>query len=406
MEVRFYSAIEAIGQSVWNTICDIDYPFIRYEFLHALETAADPDKEHGAGCSRQSGWQAHHAVVYDKDNQPIAAAPMYLKYHSYGEYIFDWSWADAYQRNGLNYYPKLLAAIPYSPVTGLRIAIASSYTGNNDAIYQTLVDACKNECAQLDLSSCHFLFPEKSVSDTLKQQQLLQRHSHQYHWINQNKAGEPYTSFDDFLGEFKSRKRKDVKKERRLVAEQDVRLLRLTGADIDDDVWDVFYDFYQLTYAKRSGHGGYLPKAFFQTIAKTMPEQLLLVLAIQNDVAIAGALNLFSSTTLFGRYWGCTKAAEFLHFEACYYQGIEFCIERGLKKFDAGAQGEHKVQRGFRPVPTWSNHWIQHEGFRDAIQDFVVREAEQVKQNIAGTGKWLPFNNARFNNDSQFTDKD
>lgn len=390
MEVRFYSAIEAIGQGIWNTVCGIDYPFIRYEFLHALETASDP-KEQAAACSRESGWQAHHAIVYHND-QPVAAAPMYLKYHSYGEYIFDWSWADAYQRNGLNYYPKLLCAIPYSPVTGSRIAVADTYAGDNDSIYRVLTEACKHECERLKLSSCHFLFSEKSVSDGLQQQQLVQRHSHQYHWFNQNKHDQTYTSFEDFLTEFKSRKRKDLKKERRLVAEQDVRLLQLTGTDIKDDIWDTFYDFYQLTYAKRSGHGGYLPKAFFQAIAKTMPEQLLLVLAIQNDVVIAGALNLFSSTTLFGRYWGCTKSAEFLHFETCYYQGIEFCIERGLKKFDAGAQGEHKVQRGFRPTPTWSNHWIQHQGFRDAIQDFVEREAEQVKQNITHTREWLPFN--------------
>ena len=167
--------------------------------------------------------------------------------------------------------------------------------------------------------------------------------------------------------------------------------MRLVGTDIDKRLWDRFYDFYQLTYAKRSGHGGYLPKAFFQRIAETMPEQLLLVLAIQDDNAIAGALNLFSSTTLFGRYWGCVKEAEFLHFEACYYQGIEFCIERGLEKFDAGAQGEHKVQRGFRPMATWSNHWIGHEGFAEAVGDFIDREAEQVKGNIEATEEWLPF---------------
>ncbi len=390
MDVKFYSAIDEIGQSVWNTVCGIDYPFIRYEFLHALETAGQEDGEHGAACTRKSGWQPHHAVIYDSGTA-IAVAPFYLKYHSYGEYIFDWAWADAYHRNGLNYYPKLLGAIPYSPVTGTRVAILEQRSDDAAAIYQALASACKQQCTELGLSSCHILFSDKAVSDQLQAHQLMQRHSHQYHWFNRDKHGEAYGRFGDFLAEFKSRKRKDLNKERRQVAEQGVELVRLVGTDIDKRLWDRFYDFYQLTYAKRSGHGGYLPKAFFQRIAQTMPEQLLLVLAIQDDNAIAGALNLFSSTTLFGRYWGCVKEAEFLHFEACYYQGIEFCIERGLEKFDAGAQGEHKVQRGFRPMATWSNHWIGHERFAEAVGDFIDREAEQVKGNIEATEGWLPF---------------
>lgn len=400
MEVHFYHSIEEIGQTLWSSLCGTDYPFIRYEFLHALETAGKTldDKEsenNGVACSRKSGWQPYHAIVFDLSSgkqQAVAAAPMYLKYHSYGEYIFDWAWADAFHRNGLNYYPKLLGAIPYSPVSGSRIAIASDALEKSDNIYQALIEACKNQCEELDISSLHFLYPEQSASDALTAQQLTQRYSHQYHWFNQNKSGEAYKDFDDFLAHLKSRKRKDLKKERRQVAEQNVELVRLTGDDITPELWDSFYHFYQRTYSKRSGHGGYLPKAFFQTIGESMPEQLLLVLAVQNEDIIAGALNLFSSNTLYGRYWGCSKEAEFLHFEACYYQGIEFCIERGLTKFDAGAQGEHKVQRGFKPVPTWSNHWIKQQDFREAIDDFIEREAEQVKQNIANTSEWLPFN--------------
>lgn len=390
MEVKFYNAINDIGQPLWESICGTDYPFIRYEFLHALETAGK-DSETGAACSRESGWQPHHAIVF-KDSKPIAAAPLYLKYHSYGEYIFDWSWAEAYQRNNLNYFPKLLGAIPYSPVSGSRIAIADSEASHSEAIYHSLTQACIQECEQLQLSSFHFLYPTESVSNKLAKQQLLQRHSHQYHWFNKDKSGDAYNDFDAFLNEFKSRKRKDVKKERQWINSQDIKLQRFTGKDIDSALWETFFDFYQRTYAKRSGHGGYLPKAFFQRIAETMPEQILLVLAFQNGIPIAGALNLFSSDTLFGRYWGCNQEAEFLHFEACYYQGIEFCIERGLKKFDAGAQGEHKVQRGFKPVNTWSNHWIQHPEFRQAIGNFINHEAEQVKTNIATTTQWLPFN--------------
>ena len=260
-----------------------------------------------------------------------------------------------------------------------------------ETIYRALLTACTDYCEQEQISSCHILFPEPAVSDQLQALGFAQRSSHQYHWFNRDNGNQPYNSFDHFLADFKSRKRKDLKKERRQIDAQGVQLLRLTGDAIDSVLWDRFYDFYQLTYAKRSGHGGYLPKAFFQQIAATMPEQIMLVVALHRDDIIAGALNLFSSTTLFGRYWGCTKEAEFLHFEACYYQGIEFCIERGLQKFDAGAQGEHKVQRGFRPVATWSNHWIQHEGFREAIADFIDREAKQVQANIDTTRQWLPF---------------
>ena len=395
MEVHFYSAIEDIGHKLWNSLCGTDYPFMRYEFLHALETAGQDDLNIGAACTRKNGWQPHHAIVFD-GTTAIAAAPLYIKYHSYGEYIFDWAWGEAYQRNGLNYYPKLLGAIPYSPVTGTRIAIAEAQLKNSENIYQAMTQACIQECEKLNLSSLHFLYAKKSVSDSLAQLQpphnLTQRHSHQYHWFNKSKKQKPYIDFDDFLNEFKSRKRKDVKKERLCVKEQDIELLRLTGVDINDELWNTFFNFYQGTYAKRSGHGGYLPKAFFQQIAKTMPEQILLVIALQDGIAIAGALNFFSSDTLFGRYWGCNQDAEFLHFEACYYQGIEFCIKQGLTKFDAGAQGEHKVQRGFKPINTWSNHWIQHPDFREAINNFIKNEAEQVATNIATTTQWLPFN--------------
>ena len=391
MEVRFYKAIEDIGQSLWNSLCGTDYPFIRYEFLHALETAGNNDPSIGAACTKESGWQPYHAIVFDGATA-VAAAPLYIKYHSYGEYIFDWSWSEAYERNGLNYFPKLLGAIPYSPVSGSRIAIEETALDKSDEIYQALKEACIEQCEKFDLSSFHFLYSTKSVSDALANQQLTQRHSHQYHWFNENKDQNSFCDFEAFLGEFKSRKRKDIKKERQWVNDQGIKLLRLTGSDIDDALWDIFFDFYQRTYAKRSGHGGYLPKAFFQRIAQTMPEQILLVIALQDDTVIAGALNLFSSDTLFGRYWGCNQDAEFLHFEACYYQGIEFCIEKGLKKFDAGAQGEHKVKRGFRPINTWSNHWIKHPDFRVAINRFIKSEAEQVKTNIATTSQWLPFN--------------
>tara|TARA_B100000767_G_scaffold158098_1_gene148540 strand:- start:3148 stop:4323 length:1176 start_codon:yes stop_codon:yes gene_type:complete len=389
MYVKFYDAIKKIGKPTWQRICGTDYPFLRYEFLASLEDAGS-DNEHGSACNQQSGWQPQHGIVFDGE-KPIAAIPLYLKYHSYGEYIFDWAWAEAYQRNGLNYYPKLLNAIPYSPVTGTRIAIDSDHSKQCQTIYSTIVSACKIKCQEEKISSCHFLYPQQDLSIALSELQIEQRSSHQYHWFNHSRRGELYLDFNDFLADLKSRKRKDIKKERALIAREDIQLERLTGEQIDAAVWDHFYHFYQLTYAKRSGHGGYLPKEFFRSIGETMPEQLLLVLAKRNGKLIAGALNFFSSDTLYGRYWGCTEAAESLHFEACYYQGIEFCIERKLKKFDAGAQGEHKIQRGFRPVPTWSNHWIQDPQFDQAIKRYIHQEAKQVKANIEQASDFLPF---------------
>ena len=389
MHVAFYDSIEKIGRSTWQDICGTDYPFLRYEFLFGLESAGS-DEPQGSACNVQSGWQPQHGIVFDGD-RPIAAFPMYLKYHSYGEYIFDWAWAEAYQRNGLHYYPKLLNAIPYSPVTGTRIAIDPAYQQHQPLIFSEVIDACIEKCHKEDISSLHFLYPQQATSNRLASLATEQRASHQYHWFNRDKSTAPYRNFDHFLADLKSRKRKDIKRERRLIEEQNIQLIRLTGEEINTDVWDTFYHFYQLTYAKRSGHGGYLPKAFFKSLGKTMSEQLLLVLAKRDDRFIAGALNLFSSDTLYGRYWGCIESAESLHFEACYYQGIEFCIERQLEKFDAGAQGEHKIQRGFRPVPTWSNHWIKDPQFSQAIKRYIEQEAEQVQGNIKQASTYLPF---------------
>lgn len=399
MKVEFYSSIEEIGRQTWQRLCGTHYPFLRYEFLHALETAIDSktvgedskETKPLPACCRETGWQPQHILVFDKD-QAIAAMPMYLKYHSYGEYIFDWAWADGYHRNGFNYYPKLLSAIPYSPVTGDRIGLAQltdqqSYADTISAI----TNALKNRCNAGDASSFHLLFPTETIANHFSEQGVSIRKSCQYHWFNQTPQQKPYQNFAEFLACCRSRKRKDLKKEREAIDTQDILLTRLVGADIDGNSWEEFYYFYQTTYAKRSGHGGYLPKAFFKTLAQTMPEQLMMVVAKQNGKVIAAALNLFSATTLFGRYWGCSEDAEFLHFEACYYQGIEFCIERGLEKFDAGAQGEHKIQRGFQPITTWSNHWIEHTGFRDAIDNYLEEEAKSIQQHQTAAKRLLPF---------------
>lgn len=396
MEVRFYTSLNSVDKQLWQLFGANNYPFIKYSFLSALENAGDNPLQAGAqpsetfvACNHETGWQPHHAVVY-ADGRPLAFLPNYIKDHSYGEYIFDWAWANAYQQHRLDYYPKLLNAIPFSPVTGPRMLIAP---GADEAlIYNALAEQIKMECDRRDFSSFHSLYLQEQASSFYRANGFVQRHSFQYHWLNQNpESGELYRDFPDFLQQLKSRKRKSVTKERRAVIDAGIELKWLEGAQIEERHWETFYRFYQLTYAKRSGHGGYLPKAFFKAIGITMPENIALLLAEHQGACIAGALYLKSNDTLFGRYWGCTKEASFLHFESCIYQGIEYCIRHGLKKFDAGAQGEHKLQRGFYPVSTWSNHWIRHEQFRSAIVRFIEEEKRQNLAYMRRAEEYLPY---------------
>ncbi|MEE8056988.1 MAG: GNAT family N-acetyltransferase, partial [Pseudomonadales bacterium] len=319
MRTTFIDSIESVSCDQWNAVSGTDYPFTRYEFLHALEISG--------ATNQQSGWQPQHILVYtseQNDEELIAVMPLYLKYHSYGEYVFDWSWADAYRRHGVSYYPKLLSSIPFTPATGPRLCIKAG--SNNATITAAVIAAIYQRAEALSASSIHILFPEKQDCCQFQQLGLSLRRGVQYHWFNQNFCG-----FDDFLTTFSSRKRKNLKKERRRIQEQNLRLEIIEGPDITPETWQRFYDFYQLTYAKRSGHGGYLKQQFFELLADTMAEHIVLVLAYngdQNGKAIAGALNFRDSKTLYGRYWGCIQEHEFLHFEACYYQGIEYCINK------------------------------------------------------------------------------
>ncbi|NNC54568.1 MAG: N-acetyltransferase [Pseudomonadales bacterium] len=405
MKLRLVQSIADIGEQTWRRCAGDDYPFLRYEFLQALENAGGEN----AACNETSGWAPRHLVVSSGDRD-IAVMPMYLKDHSYGEYIFDWSWAEAYQRNGLAYYPKLLAAVPFTPASGPRLAVdkqalhaqpgtpqdATSpepQIGNEPQLIHWLADQLPELCREQRASSFHLLYPFEPVAAAFASNELLLRHSFQYHWFNQHESGQRFASFDEYAGILKARKRKALRRERRDVQQQDIEIKRLVGEQIDAGIWNDFYTFYQITYAKRSGHGGYLPKEFFMQVGERMSEQILLVAAYKNGEIIAAALNFFSSSTLFGRYWGCTEAAEFLHFELCYYQGIEFCIERGLDKFDAGAQGEHKIQRGFRPVDTWSVHWIAREDFRRAISNYLQQERAYNRQHMDAALQLLPFRN-------------
>ena len=375
VQARFIESITAVSPEQWRRLARSDYPFTRYEFLLALE-------ESGATTAK-TGWQVEHLLL-EQNGELIAALPVYRKSHSYGEYVFDWAWADAYHRNGLDYYPKLLAAIPFTPATGPRLLLAENT--NPDLAWRAAVVALSEHAVETGASSVHILMTEAEVAKQVNSLGFDQRIGSQYHWFNKG-----YQSFDDFLADFSSRKRKNLRKERRRVAEQDVRLIQLSGEQITESHIQQFYRFYQMTYAKRSGHGGYLTEGFFQSLRKTMPENLLLVLAEKDQQFIAGALNFKSDSTLYGRYWGCIQELECLHFEACYYQGIEFCIEHGLTRFDPGAQGEHKIQRGFQPILIYSNHWIAQEGFREAIQGFLKQEAAHIHEYIREASSLLPF---------------
>lgn len=376
-DIQFVDSVEEIGQDTWNRLCTSDYPFLDYRFLHALESSRCV----GAG----SGWQPFHAVVKEK-NQVVAVMPLYKKLHSFGEYVFDWAWADAYLRHGIDYYPKLVTAIPFTPATGPRLCLAPDV--NEDSVITDLVNRIQPELERLDASSWHCLFPPKALSDKLAKHHLSQRLGCQYHWLN-----EGFSSFDDFLATFSSRKRKNLRRERRRVAEQGLELSIKEGKEVSEEEWQAFYRFYHLTYYKRSGRQGYLNQSFFLTLAESMPDKIMMVQARHRGELVAGSLFFHDKETLYGRYWGCNHEFEFLHFEACYYQGIDYAIDRGLKRFDPGAQGEHKIQRGFTPVPTWSNHWIARPEFREAIDRFLGQERPAMEEFIEDAKELLPFKN-------------
>lgn len=375
---EFLVSLEQIPASQWNAITGTDYPFLRHEFLYGLERT-------GCACP-DTGWQGCHLLLRDAAGV-LAVMPLYLKSHSYGEYVFDWSWADAWQRSGLHYYPKLVSAIPFTPATGPRLCIRED--ADPAATWHAALGAVQGLAKERGFSSWHLLFPEQEVASSLQQAGLHRRTATQFHWFNRG-----YTNFDDFLADFTSRKRKSLRRERARVAEQGLTLRTLCGGEIGPREWQQFHQFYRMTYAKRSGHGGYLTREFFTQAAPQLGEQVIMVLAYLKDRAVAGALYFRSRDTLYGRYWGCEQEYDCLHFETCYYQGIEYCIANGLQKFDPGAQGEHKIQRGFRPVPTWSNHWIADPRLAAAVGDFARSEEEHSAAYLRDAATLLPFREA------------
>lgn len=374
-QFSFVDSIQKIDAAVWEQICGKEYPFLRYQFIYSLEST---------GCaSADSGWQPHHLII-KVGGDVMGIMPLYIKHHSYGEYVFDWAWADAYHRHGLNYYPKLLCAIPYTPATGPRLCLAEGV--DSEALFPNLIDTIKAECRRLNASSFHCLFPQQFLHQKLTEQNISARNGCQFHWLNQG-----FTTFDDFLDTFNSRKRKNLKKERRRVVEQDITIAIKEGPEITEAEWQQFYLYYHLTYFKRSGRQGYLNQDFFLKIGQTMPEHLVMVQAFHTQKLVAAALCFKGGDTLYGRYWGCEQEFDMLHFECCYYQGIEYAIANKLQRFDPGAQGEHKIQRGFTPITTYSNHWIVREDFRHAIDDFLKKESLSNKYYVEDAKQYLPF---------------
>ena len=351
----------------------ISYPFIRREFLGALEKSGST--------SSDTGWEPMH-IQRDYGDGEIFM-PLYLKQHSMGEYVFDYAWADAYHRHGLNYYPKLVTAIPFTPSTGHRISFLDQLQSQH---CKQLFEDVLERAERTQASSWHLLFPDQQQLALFEDPRLLQRQGVQYHWFNRG-----YSEFADFTGAMTSRKRKMIRKEREAVADQGINTEIQVGSDIQPEVWQLFYYRYQRTYAKRNGTRGYLTESFFQQIAKSIPEQIAMAVAYQKDRPIACALYFFDHKTLYGRYWGSVDEYQFLHFELCYYCGIEFALSQGLQRYDAGAQGEHKIVRGFEPVVTSSLHWIRHPEFRQAIAAFLKEENSMVKAHRQQATQLLPY---------------
>jgi predicted N-acyltransferase len=379
----FIDSIHDITGAQWNQLCGIDYPFLRHEFFAAMEDSHST-------CT-DTGWQAHHLLLFNQQTL-IALMPLFIKTHSYGEYVFDWAWAEAYQRHGMSYYPKLLNAIPFTPATGPRWAIDSAY--DEHEIIALMNQTIIAETHHLQASSYHSLFTHQEKSSLLKQHHGQQRIGYQYHWFNKN-----YYDFVDFLSTMTSRKRKNINKERKKVKQQNIIIDITSGENIQTKDWENFYLFYQTTYMKRSGHTGYLSADFFPLLAQSMRENIVMMQASimnENNIreTVAAALYFKDSTTLYGRYWGCKENFDSLHFELCYYQGIEYAIKNKLQRFDPGAQGEHKIQRGFTPIKTYSHHWIANDDFRDAIQKFLIVEEKEVTLYIQEASKLLPFKNS------------
>jgi len=378
MHVSVVDRLEKIPASDWNALAGKSCPFLRHEFLAALEAT---------GCvSAATGWQPRHLVVHGDGplrGRLIGAAPMYLKNHSYGEYVFDWAWANAYERAGHHYYPKLAVSVPFTPATGPRLLAAADTDA--EAIKMRLIETARGCMQEYRASSLHWLFLTEEDARLLDADGHLLRTGYQFHWSNPG-----YRDFDDFLSTFTAQKRKKINRERRYVQEAGIAMEVVSGASVGPAHWDAFYEFYHSTIR---AHGAipYLSREFFHRLGDTMREYVVLVFARRGTECVAGALNLRGTDTLYGRYWGSRGQFNGLHFETCYYTAIEYCIAQGLGRFEAGAQGEHKLARGFTPVVTRSAHRLAHPQFSRAVADYLARERIDVASYVDELNEHVPF---------------
>ncbi len=374
MRRAVHKRITEVDARQWNALSGTNVPFLRHEFLAALE--------HTGCVGPRTGWEPRYLTLSDEHGL-AAAAPAFAKSHSYGEFVFDFSWAQAYARFGRNYYPKLTLAVPFTPATGPRLLIRNDLDAAATA--KQLIEALEDYAAEHSLSSAHALFLDEPARAACERAGWLLRRDCQFHWNNRG-----YESFDAFLDTFTAEKRKKARRERRRVAEAGITFATRTGGDLDGRLLDRVYAFHRDTFL-RHGHEPYLTKAFFAEIARTLGDALMVKVAQRSGKPVAAAIFFRSDDTLFGRYWGAVAEYHSLHFETCYHQGVEFCIEQGLKCFEPGTQGEHKVARGFEPVLTWSAHYIADRRFRDAIDEYLGREGAAIDEYAAEVRSHVPY---------------
>lgn len=379
--IKALGSISEISADAWDACAGTGNPFVRHAFLWALEESGSATDE--------TGWIPRHLVIEAPDGRIEACAPMYIKTHSYGEYVFDWGWADAYERAGGRYYPKMQCAVPFTPVPGPRLLVSPDTSpGLRTELLNLLLNGIMRVADQLKVSSAHITFCEKELWDMGKDAGYLHRLGQQFHWHNRG-----YDDFDGFLAALASRKRKSIRKERQKVADLGLDIRTLTGHDLDEGHWDAFFEFYMSTTDKKWGQS-YLHREFFSMLGERMADDIVMVMAFDGGHPVAGALNLLGSDCLYGRNWGALQSHKFLHFECCYYRAIDYAIEHGLARVEAGAQGPHKVQRGYLPSPIYSLHYIRDPGFESAVDDFVQRERMQMQYEMESVvSEFSPYRN-------------
>ncbi|MBT5241815.1 MAG: N-acetyltransferase [Rhodospirillaceae bacterium] len=380
--VRVVPSIHEVDATQWDECARQGTPnfnpFVRHAFYSALEDSGS--------VTHDSGWQPQHVAIETAEGALLACAAMYLKDHSYGEYVFDWGWANAYERAGGHYYPKLQCAVPFAPVTGPRLMVRPDTPGFNTVDLKRMLLTGMIEVAdRQEVSSLHITFPDEEDTNVMAAAGLLERYGQQFHWKNDG-----YQTFDDFLDALSSRKRKNIRKEREKAKASGVTIYAVSGDDITSKHWDAFYRFYRLTSDRKWGQA-YMTRSFFELLSERMGDQVVLIMGEEDGEIVCGALNLLGGDTLYGRNWGTVVHYPMLHFEVCYYRAIDFAIEKGLKWVEAGAQGPHKLQRGYLPRKTYSAHWISDGGFRAAVSQYLGQERPAIEEDVDTLTELGPF---------------